>query len=154
MTENQNAPAVLFNLEKIYVKDSSFEAPNAPQVFMSSQAPEVGVQLSVSHEQLEAEQGLYEVVLAVTVTAKSGDKSVFLAEAHQAGLFRIQNVPPDELPKALEIACPNVLLPFIRQTVNNLIESGGFPQLLINPINFEALYVQKQQATSTPAAAH
>jgi preprotein translocase subunit SecB len=154
MTESTNASQVVFQLDKIYVKDSSYEAPHAPQVFLESKAPEVGVQLGVSHQELNKEQGLYEVVLAVTVTAKAGDKSVFLAEAHQAGLFRIHGLPEAELPKALEIACPNVLLPFVRQTINALIESGGFPQLLINPINFESLYLQKQQAAATPAAAH
>jgi preprotein translocase subunit SecB len=152
---DQNAPAgVVFSIEKIYIKDSSFEAPNAPQVFLETQAPEVGVQLGVSHTQLNPEQGVHEVVLAVTVTAKAGDKTVFLAEAHQAGLFRVQGLPDSELSKALEIACPNVLLPFARQAVNGLIEAGGFPQLLINPINFEALYLQKQQAAAAPAAAH
>jgi len=154
MTDSSADTPVLFNLEKIYVKDSSFEAPNAPQVFLSNQAPEVGVQLSVSHTRLDAEQGVYEVVLAVTVDAKSAEKSYFLAEVHQAGLFRIQNVPQDDIVKVLEITCPNVLLPFARQAVNHLVESGGFPQLLINPINFESLYLQKQQAISNSAAAH
>lgn len=144
MTQADAQNQVIFNIEKIYVKDSSYEAPNAPQVFLESKAPEVGVQIGVSHQPVSPEQGLHEVVLAVTVTAKAGDKSVFLAEAHQAGLFRIQGVPATELPKALEIACPNVLLPFVRQTINDLVERGGFPQLLINPINFEALYLQKQ----------
>ena len=127
--------------------------PGAPQVFLDATNPEVGVQLGISHSQLNAEQGLYEVVLAVTVTAKHTDKTVFLAEAHQAGLFRIGGMPEPELPKVLEIACPNVLLPFVRQAVNNLIESGGFPQLLLSPINFEALYLQKQSA-APQAVAH
>ena len=131
MTEQNTQTGPSFNLEKIYIKDCSFEVPGAPQVFLDSTSPEVGVQLGISHSQLDAERGLYEVVLAVTVTAKSADKTVFLAEAHQAGLFRITGMPDGELPKVLEIACPNVLLPFVRQTVNSLIESGGFPQLLM-----------------------
>jgi len=150
MTEPSTTPQVLFQLEKLYIKDSSYESPSAPQVFFESQAPEIGVQMNISHTVINAEQGLYESVLAITVTAKTGDKNVFLAEVHQAGLFRIQGLPDSELPKALEIAAPNILLPFVRQSVNALIEGGGFPQLLINPINFEALYLQKQQA-STPA---
>ncbi|HWR87470.1 MAG TPA: protein-export chaperone SecB [Acidiferrobacterales bacterium] len=153
MTDQNTQPGLVFNLEKIYIKDSSFEVPGAPQVFLDATNPEVGVQLGISHSQLNAEQGLYEVVLAVTVTAKHTDKTVFLAEAHQAGLFRIAGMPEPELPKILEIACPNVLLPFVRQAVNNLIESGGFPQLLLSPINFEALYLQKQ-AASPQAVAH
>ncbi len=153
MTEQAAQPGFLFNLEKIYIKDSSFEVPGAPQVFLDATNPEVGVQLGINHRQINAEQSLYEVVLAVTITAKHADKTVFLAEAHQAGLFRIAGMPEAELPKVLEIACPNVLLPFVRQVVNNLIESGGFPQLLLSPINFEALYLQKQSA-APQAVAH
>jgi len=153
MTEQNTQPGPVFNLEKIYIKDSSFEVPGAPQVFLDAKSPEVGVQLGISHSQINAEQGLYEVVLAVTVTAKNADKIVFLAEAHQAGLFHITGMSESELPKILEIACPNVLLPFVRQAANNLIESGGFPQLLLSPINFEALYLQKQ-AAAPQAAAH
>jgi len=153
MTEQNTQPGPVFNLEKIYIKDSSFEVPGAPQVFLDAKSPEVGVQLGISHSQINAEQGVFEVVLAVTVTAKNTDKIVFLAGAHQACLFHITGMPEPELPKILEIACPNVLLPFVRQAVNNLIESGGFPQLLLSPINFEALYLQKQ-AAAPQAAAH
>jgi preprotein translocase subunit SecB len=154
---SQNPAGVLFSLEKLYVKDSSFEAPNAPQVFLATTAPAVSVQIGIGHSAVDAAQGLHEVVLSVTIDAKNSDKSVFLAEVHQAGLFRITGLPNEELPKALEIAAPNVLLPFARQAVNALVESGGFPQLLINPINFEMLYLQKQQAAASapaPAAAH
>jgi len=153
MTEQNAQPGITFSLEKIYIKDSSFEVPDAPQVFLDATSPEVGVQLGINHRQIDAGQGLYEVVLTVTVTAKHADKTVFLAEAHQAGLFRISGMPEPELPKVLEIACPNVLLPFVRQAVNNLVESGGFPQLLLNPINFETLYQQKQSA-APQAVAH
>jgi preprotein translocase subunit SecB len=152
MSEPNPQPQVVFALEKIYVKDSSYEAPNSPQVFLEPKAPEVGVQISVGQTTVDAAQGLYEALLTVTVTAKRGDKSVFLAEVHQAGLFRIQNVPGDDLSKVLEIACPNVLLPFARQAINALVEGGGFPQLLISPVNFEALHLQKHAgAATTPA---
>lgn len=153
MTEQTAQTEIVFNLEKIYIKDSSFEVPGAPQVFLDSTNPEVGVQIGISHSLISAEQALHEVVLAVTITAKHADKNVFLAEAHQAGLFRITGMPESELPKILEIACPNVLLPFVRQAVNSLVESGGFPQLLLNPINFEALYQQKQ-SSAPKAVAH
>jgi preprotein translocase subunit SecB len=152
MTEQTAQSEYVFNLEKIYIKDSSLEVPDAPQVFLDGNSPEVGVQLGISHRQISAEHNLYEVVLAITVTAKHADKTVFLAEAHQAGLFRISGMPESELPKVLEIAGPNVLLPFARQAVNNLVESGGFPQLLVNPINFEALYLQKRSAASQAVA--
>lgn len=154
MTEQNTPNPIVFQLEKIYIKDSSFEAPHAPQVFLEQKSPEVGVQLTIGHSPLDAGQGLYEVVLAVTVNARQEDRSVFLAEAHQAGLFRIQGLVEDELAKALEIGCTNVLLPFVRQELSRMIESGGFPQLLINPINFEALYLQKHSAAPQPAAAH
>jgi len=153
MTEQNTQTGIVFNLEKIYIKDSSFEVPGAPQVYLDTNSPEVGVQIGIRHNLLNAERGLYEVVLAVTVTAKNADKIVFLAEAHQAGLFHISGIPEAELPKALEIACPNILLPFVRQAVNGLIESGGFPQLLLSPINFEVLYLQKQSA-QPQAVAH
>ncbi len=151
MTDQNTQNGVVFSLEKIYIKDSSYEAPNVPQFFVESAVPEVGVQVGISHTPLDPAQGVHEVVLAVTVTAKAGDKTVFLAEAHQAGLFRIQGLPDVELPRALEIACPTVLLPFVRQTVNDLIVNGGFPPLLISPINFESLYQQKLQVATAPA---
>lgn len=154
----QEPNGVLFTLEKLYVKDSSFEAPNTPQAFLGTEPPAISVQIGIRHSAVDATQGLHEVVLSVTVDAKTKDsKNIFLAEVHQAGLFRITGLPNEELPKALEIAGPNVLLPFVRQAVNALIESGGFPQLLVNPINFEALYLQKQQAAASapsPATAH
>lgn len=145
MAENPQT-AVAFNLEKIYIKDVSFEAPNSPQVFLEKTVPEVNVQLGIEHAVLNANDGLYEVVLAVTTTAKIEDRTVFLAEAHQAGIFRISGVADGEMVKVLEISCPGILLPFVREAINELVVKGGFPQLLINPINFEALFMQKQAA--------
>jgi preprotein translocase subunit SecB len=98
MSEPNPQPQVVFVLEKIYIKDSSYEAPSAPQVFLEPKAPEVSVQLSVGHTAVDVAQGLYEALLTVTVTAKHDDKSVFLVEVHQAGLFRIQNVPGETCP--------------------------------------------------------
>jgi preprotein translocase subunit SecB len=94
---------------------------------------------------LNKETGFYEVVLTMTVTAKSDDQTTFLIEAQQAGVFEITGVSDEELPLALEVACPNALLPFAREAVSDFVAKGGFPQLLINPVNFEALYLQKQQ---------
>ena len=152
MNEQSREPEVVFNLEKIYLKDVSYEAPHVPAVFTEKNAPEVSVQLGIEHSKLD--QGFFEVILLVTVTAKLHDKVVFLTEAKQAGLFRIDGVPDVELGKVLEIACPNILLPFTREAINDLVQKGGFPQLLINPINFEALYQQKQAAQAKPQAAH
>lgn len=149
MSESQ--AGVVFSLEKVYVKDLSFEAPNTPQVFLEKQAPEVGVQLGIEHNVVDAKQGVYEVLLAVTATAKLGEATVFLAEAKQAGVFRIAGVPEAEMPKVLEISCPNILLPFVREVVNDLVTKGGFPQLLLTPVNFEALYRQKAASNAQRA---
>lgn len=153
MTEPQRDQGVVFNLEKIYVKDVSFESPNAPQSFLEQTAPEVGVQLGISHGAVNGAEDIHEVVLDVTVNARLKDKPVFLVNVQQAGLFRVQGVPADEMPKVMEIACPAILLPFVREVVNELCMKGGFPQLLINPVNFEALYQQKH-APAQGVASH
>lgn len=148
MTQPQQEPTPALNIEKVYIKDISYEAPNTPQVFMEQRVPEVGVQLNIAHSALDEKAGLYEVVLSVTVTAKFEAKNVFLVEVQQAGLFRVVGIPANDLPMVLEIGCPNILLPFAREAINDLVGKGGFPQLLINPVNFEGLYQQKQAATS------
>ena len=143
----QSQENIVFNLEKIYIKDISYEAPGVPLAFSQQQASaEIGVQLGIEHAPLSLEQSLHEVTLTVTATAKRENKNVFLVEVKQAGVFRITGVDGDVLQRALEISCPYVLLPFVREAVNDIIGKGGFPQLLINPINFEALYEQKQVA--------
>ena len=152
MNEKNQEREVVFNLEKIYLKDVSYEAPYVPAIFTEKDAPEVGIQLGIEHSKLDQE--FFEVILSVTVTAKLRDKVVFLTEAKQAGLFRVNGVADTELNKVLEIACPNILLPFIREAINDLTQKGGFPQLLINPVNFEALYQQKQAAGTKTQASH
>jgi preprotein translocase subunit SecB len=152
MNEKNQEREVVFNLEKIYLKDVSYEAPYVPAIFTEKDAPEVGIQLGIEHSKLDQE--FFEVILSVTVTAKLRDKVVFLTEAKQAGLFRVNGVADTELNKVLEIACPNILLPFIREAINDLTQKGGFPQLLINPVNFEALYQQKQAAGTKTQAGH
>jgi preprotein translocase subunit SecB len=149
MAEPQQEQAPALNIEKVYIKDISYEAPNTPQVFMEQRVPEVGVQLNIAHTALDAKTGLYEVVLSVTTTAKFQDKNVFLVEVQQAGLFRVVGIPAKDLPMVLEIGCPNILLPFAREAINDLVGKGGFPQLLINPVNFEGLFQQKQAASQT-----
>jgi len=151
--EQSEQANIVFNIEKIYIKDISYEAPSVPSAFIQAQnaAAEIGIQLGVEHGALSTEQGIYEVVLNVTATAKREDKNLFLVEVKQAGIFRINGVEGDVLRRALEISCANVLLPFVRETINDLVGRGGFPQLLINPINFEVLYEQKQAAQTNPA---
>lgn len=145
---------VQFSLERIYLKDASYEAPAVPMVFTQQLSPQLNVQIGITHGVLSEPQGVHEVVLAVTASAKHGDKTIFLVEIHQAGLFRISGVAGDALAKTLEIACPYILLPFARETVNDFVSKGGFPQLLLNPINFEALYEQKLAALKQPATAN
>ena len=138
--------AIKFDIRKVYVKDMSSESPQAPNIFTEpDQTPTIDVQMGLSHSLLSEEGAFHEVVLTVTVTAKVKDKTVFLAEVQQAGVFQIEGVKEDDLPLALEVACPNMLLPFARETVSDLVGKGGFPQLLINPVNFEVLYQRKRE---------
>lgn len=135
-----------FSLERIYVKDVSYESPGAPLVFLKQAGPQLDVQLGVARAGVPEAEGLHEVVLTVTVTAKEADKPVFLVEVQQAGLFRVRGMSGESLARALEVSGAYILLPFVREAVNDLVGKGGFPQLLINPINFDALYEQKQAA--------
>ena len=145
--ENSKEKDISFSLEKIYLKDASFEAPAAPRIFLQSETPQVNMHLHIQYAALDPGSGLFEVNLVVNVEAKSGEKAVFLVELHQAGIFRVTGLDGEALQKALEIGCAYVLLPFAREAVSDLVVKGGFPQLLLSPINFEAVYEQKQAAS-------
>ena len=132
----------VFSIEKIYVKDLSLEVPNAPQVFLAPEQPQLEVQLTQSAQALEGGE-LYEVTITVTVTAKAGDRTVFLVEAAQAGIFHVRNVPASDLDPILGMVCPNVLFPYLRETISDTINRAGFPPVLLAPMNFEALYQQR-----------
>ncbi len=133
-----------FDIRKVYVKDISVESPNAPGIFLKDPgSPEVNVDASIKASKLE-QADFYEVSLGMTITSKIGDETAFLVEVQQAGVFHIVGLPEADLPLALEIACPNILLPFAREAVSDLVGKAGFPQLLLSPINFEGLYQQKQ----------
>ena len=151
MTESTESQAPVLSLERVYLRDVSFESPHSPQVFLEQKPSNIGIQISVGHRSVTEEEGYYEVNLHVTAKAELEDRVVFLVELQQAGVFLIKNVPAAEMEKVLEIACPNILLPFAREAVNDLVEKGGFPQLLLNPINFEALYIRKKQAQAGDA---
>jgi len=138
----------IFSIEKIYVRDLSLEVPNAPQVFMSNDAPQIEVQLSQAVQSMDG--ALFEVTLNVTVTAKAGDKTVFLVEVAQAGIFQIRNVPQTELDPILGMVCPNVLFPYARETVSDTVNRAGFPPVLLAPVNFEALYQQRMAEQQSP----
>jgi len=132
-----------FQIEKIYLKDLSLELPGAPQVFMSAEQPQLEVQINT--EASPVENGIYEVVVGVTVTARVGEKTLFLVEASQAGIFQLQNVPPDDLDPLLGIACPTIVYPYARETISDMVTRAGFPPVLLAPVSFEALYAQRQQ---------
>lgn len=144
MADADKVADVQFNLERIYIRDISYESPAVPHVFLEQAAPQLDIHLGVKHTEIQAEQGLYEVVLLVSVAAKQGEKNIFLVEVQQAGLFRVAGIAGEELQRALEVSGAYVLLPFVREVVSDLVGKGGFPQLLISPINFETLYDQKQ----------
>lgn len=135
------APQPTFNIEKTYVRDLSLEVPNAPHIFMEGDAPEVEIQLMT--QATPVGEGLFESVVGVTVTAKTGDKTVFLVEVKQAGIFRIENIPEQDLDPILGVACPNILFPFVREVVADAVNRAGFPPVLLAPVNFEAVYQQR-----------
>ncbi len=138
-----------FQIEKIYVKDVSLEIPNAPQVFLEAQGPQLEIQ--VRNEAQQFAEGLYEVTVTVTVTAKAGEKTLFLAEAAQAGIFALRGVPQAEIEPVLAIACPTILYPYARETISDLVTRGGFPPVLLAPVSFEAIYAQRAQQASGAA---
>ena len=141
MTDSQQP---VFSIEKVYVKDASIETPNSPQVFLEPAQPQVEVQLQNAAQQLN--DALFEVVVTVTVTAKAGDKTLFLVEAAQAGIFRIQHVPAADLEPILGVGCPNILFPYAREVVADLIGRAGFPAIHLQPVNFEAMYAARLEA--------
>lgn len=136
--ENQDQPN--FTIQRVYVKDMSFETPNAPHVFREEWKPEVKVDLHTHTENLE--EDVYEVVLQLTVTVKLGDKNAFLVEVQQAGIFTIHGFPEEHRNHALGAMCPSILFPYARETISDVVTRGGFPQLLLAPVNFDGLYVQ------------
>ena len=141
MTDSQQP---VFSIEKVYVKDASIETPNSPQVFLEPVQPQVEVQLQNAAQRLN--DALFEVVVTVTVTAKAGEKTLFLVEAAQAGIFRIQHVPETDLEPILGVGCPNILFPYAREVVADLIGRAGFPAIHLQPVNFEAMYAARLEA--------
>jgi preprotein translocase subunit SecB len=140
---------VAFSIEKIYVKDLSLENPGSPQSFMQQEPPQIEVGLRTSGNQIDP--NVYECVLTVTLTAKAGEKTLFLVEASQAGIFTIKGVPPDQLQSVIAVHCPTVIFPYIRETLADAVSRAGFPPVHLAPINFEQLY-QQQLAQMAPQA--
>lgn len=149
MSEQQQP---VFSIEKIYVKDLSLESPNAPHCFLERDPAQIEVQIGTAGSGVG--EGTFEVVLTVTVTAKIGDKTQFLIEASQAGIFQLRNIPNQELEPIIAVACPNILFPYARETVSDAVTRAGFPPVLLAPVNFEAIYRERlvQQQTQQAAA--
>lgn len=138
-----------FGIEKIYVKDASLEIPHAPQILTDRTQPQVSIELGNFAQQIE--ENVFEVAIKVTVTSKIADKTVFLVEVTQAGIFQISNVPAENIELIVGITCPNILFPYARETVSDLVVRAGFQPVLLNPINFEALFAQQKQQEAAQA---
>lgn len=151
MSETE-APSKQIIIQKLYIKDASFESPNTPSVFKGGEwNPKTDLNLSSSH--VPFEDDTHEVVLTITVEAKDEDSVIFLVELKQAGLFQISGYEDDELETIIGIFCPNTLFPYARESIANIIAKGGFPEFLLQPINFDALYNEsKKRAASTPTS--
>lgn len=150
MSEQQEAAAPSFSIEKLYLKDLSVEVPNAPAIYLESEAPRVEIQLQSNGQPLG--EGAYEVVLTVTVTARIEDKTVFLVEVGQAGIFRIVNVPDENIEPLVAVACPNILFPYAREVVSDTITRAGFSPVVLQPVNFEGMYMSRLQEAQAQAA--
>ena len=155
MTEAAQAnPQPIFNIEKLYVKDMSLEVPNSPQIFLERDTPQIEVQLH--SEAAVVEDGIFDVTVTATVTAKvpEKDKVLFLIEAKQSGIFQARNIPAPEIETVLAVGCPNILHPYLREVVSDMSIRAGFAPVMLNPVNFEAIYLQQKQQSQaqTPAA--
>ena len=151
MTEaKQDAPKREFVLQRVYTKDISFETPKAPGIFQKEWKPETKINLNTDVNKLGDD--VYEVCLTVTVTTQLGEETAYLAEAKQAGIFTIIGFNEQEMGNMLGVYCPNQLFPYLREVLSDLITKGSFPQLVLQPINFEALYAQHQQQVAAQAS--
>jgi preprotein translocase subunit SecB len=140
--EKEQVPS--FNVHSIYLKDLSFEAPHSPTVFHEEWKPKIDFDLQMGSQVLSEEEGIYEVVLHVTVTIKLGEgeqeKPAFLIDIQQAGAFSVHNLPKETLKQVLATTCATMLFPYARETISSLATRGGFPQLILPPVNFDAMY--------------
>jgi len=148
MSQESNQP--VFSIEKLFVKDLSIEVPNAPRIYLERDTPQVEIQMNTSANPID--EGYFEVVVSVTVTAKLAEKTVFLVEASQGGVFQIRNIPQGELDPVLGITCPNILYPYLREVISDAVVRAGFAPVLLNPVNFDAIF-QAQREAKTQAGA-
>lgn len=151
MSQQPNPTQPVFSVEKLFVKDLSIEVPNAPRIYLERDPPQIEIQMNNAANPID--DGYYVVLLTVTVTAKLGDKSVFLVEATQGGVFQIRNVPQPEMEVVLSVTCPNILFPYVREVISDAVVRAGFPPVVLAPMNFEAIYQARQQSQAQAAAA-
>ena len=150
MAEQEQAVEKQLAISKIYIKDFSFESPQTPQVFKSGDwKPQTNLNLRSSHTVVEGT--IHEIVLTITVEAKEDDKTLFLVELAQAGLFEISGYEGDELAAILGSFCPNILFPYARESIAATIQKGGFPEFVLQPINFDALYAESRRQAGAQA---
>ena len=133
----------VFQIQRVYLKEASLEQPNSPAILLEQEQPSVDIQLGVEAQQ--AAEGMFEVAVAATVTTKIKDRTVFLVEVKQAGIFEIRNLPQDQMSPILGIACPQIVYPYLRATVADIVTRAGFPPVHLAEINFQAMYEQQQQ---------
>jgi preprotein translocase subunit SecB len=148
MADQQSDP--VFQIQRVYLKEASLEQPNSPGILLEQEQPAVDIQLAV--EASQAAEGVYEVCVTATVTTKLKDKTVFLVEAKQAGIFEIRNLPPEQMNPVMGIACPQIVYPYLRANVSDIITRAGFPPVHLAEINFQAMYEQQQHAEQQQAA--
>ena len=141
----------VFQIQRIYLKDMSLEQPNSPDILLNAEQPAVDIQLGV--EATPITEGLFEIVVTATVHAKIAEKTVFLVEAKQAGIFELRNMPTDQMGPVLGIACPQIVYPYLRGNVADVVQRAGFPPVHLAEINFQAMYEQQQAQTLTAAEA-
>lgn len=138
-------PQASFQIEKLYVKDLSLEVPNAPQIFVQTEQETPQLEIAVRSEAMQFADGLFEVTVTVTVTARATEKTVFLAEVAQAGIFSARGIAPQDLEPLVGIGCPTILFPYAREAISDLVTRAGFPAVVLAPVSFEQIYMQRQQ---------
>ncbi|MCM0044758.1 MAG: protein-export chaperone SecB [Burkholderiaceae bacterium] len=147
--QNQPDQQPVFNIQRIYLKDLSLEQPNSPAIFLEQDSPGIEVSIDVGAEQLA--DGIHEASVTVTVTAKIRDKVAFLVEGKEAGIFELRNIPDDQIEPLLGIACPNIIYPYLRANIADMVTRAGFPPIHLTEINFEVFYHQRKQALAQAA---
>lgn len=141
----------VFNIQRVYLKEASLEQPNSPAILLEQEQPALEINLGVNAENIA--EGLFEVSVTATVQTKIGERTVFLAECRQAGIFEIRNVPDEQMGQVIGVACPQIVYPYLRSNVADLVQRAGFPPVHLAEINFQAMYEQQQAARAEAPAA-